>query len=71
MSQLLALREQIAPFESDFAITQKALDFTTTRQMLRRNGHVTLDFITNRQMLRRLVDRHLTVTCNMPLHAIT
>ncbi|KAL1520628.1 hypothetical protein AB1Y20_022202 [Prymnesium parvum] len=35
VSQLLILREQIAPFESDFAITQKALDFTHTRQMLR------------------------------------
>ena len=35
ISQLLALREQIAPFDSGFAITQKALDFSQTRQMLR------------------------------------
>jgi hypothetical protein len=35
VSQLLALREQIAPFESDFAVTQKALDFSQTRQMVR------------------------------------
>ena len=35
VSQLLVLREQIAPFETDFAITHQALDFSQTRQMVR------------------------------------
>ena len=35
IAQLLTLREQIAPFETDFAITQKALDFTQTREAMR------------------------------------
>ena len=35
ISQLLALREQIAPFSLDFAVTHKALDFTATRNVLR------------------------------------
>ena len=35
VAQLLALREQIAPFETDFAITHKALDFTQTREAVR------------------------------------
>ena len=35
ISQLLTLREQIAPFDSDFAITHRDLDFTQTRQAVR------------------------------------
>jgi len=35
ISQLLALREQIAPFDTDFAVTRKSLDFSHTRMMLR------------------------------------
>ena len=35
VSQLLTLREQIAPFDSDFAITHKQLDFTQTREAVR------------------------------------
>lgn len=34
VAHLLALREQIAPFDIDFAVTEKALDFSHTRQML-------------------------------------
>ena len=36
ISQLLVLREQIAPFETDFAVTDKTLDFTQARQAVRR-----------------------------------
>mgnify|MGYP001186893806 CR=1 FL=1 len=35
ISQMLALREQIAPFDSDFAVTHKALDFSHTREAIR------------------------------------
>lgn len=34
VAQLLTLREQIAPFDSDFAITQKHLDFSHTRDAI-------------------------------------
>ena len=34
VAHLLALREQIAPFDIDFAVTEKVLDFSHTRQML-------------------------------------
>ena len=33
IKHLLILREQIAPFEVDFAITEKTLDFTHVRSM--------------------------------------
>ncbi|KAK9817306.1 hypothetical protein WJX72_012420 [[Myrmecia] bisecta] len=36
IKQLLILREQIAPFEAEFAITEKDLDFTHMRAHLRR-----------------------------------
>ena len=35
VSQLLTLREQIAPFDSDFAITHKQLDFSQTREAVK------------------------------------
>ena len=34
--QLLILREQIAPFEADFAVVEKELDFSHMRDHLRR-----------------------------------
>ena len=36
MKQLLILREQIAPFDAEFSITEKDLDFTHMRDYLRR-----------------------------------
>ncbi len=36
IKQLLILREQIAPFEADFSVTEKDLDFTHMRDHLRR-----------------------------------
>ncbi|KAI3426341.1 hypothetical protein D9Q98_008714 [Chlorella vulgaris] len=36
IKQLLALREQIAPFEADFAVVERDLDFTHMRDYLRR-----------------------------------
>ena len=36
IKQLLILREQIAPFEADFAVVEKDLDFTHMRDHLRR-----------------------------------
>ena len=35
ISQLLTLREQIAPFDSQFAISRRELDFTQTREAMR------------------------------------
>ena len=35
-SQLLALREQIAPFDTDFVVTQRALEFSNMRGLVRR-----------------------------------
>ncbi len=35
LSQLLTVREQIGAFDSDFAVTKKALDFTHTRDAIR------------------------------------
>lgn len=35
VSQLLILREQIAPFDSTFVVTTKALDFSATRALIR------------------------------------
>ena len=36
IKQLLILREQIAPFEADFSVVEKDLDFTHMRDHLRR-----------------------------------
>lgn len=36
IKQLLILREQIAPFEADFAVTEYDLDFSHMRDHLRR-----------------------------------
>ena len=36
MKQLLILREQIAPFDAEFSVTEKDLDFTHMRDYLRR-----------------------------------
>ena len=36
IKQLLILREQIAPFETDFSVVEKDLDFTHMRDHLRR-----------------------------------
>ena len=36
VKQLLILREQIAPFEADFAVTEYDLDFSHMRDHLRR-----------------------------------
>lgn len=36
IKQLLILREQIAPFEADFAVTEKDLDFSHMRDHMRR-----------------------------------
>ena len=35
IKQLLVLREQIAPFEADFSVTEKDLDFSHMRDHLR------------------------------------
>ena len=36
MKQLLILREQIAPFDAEFSVVEKDLDFTHMRDYLRR-----------------------------------
>jgi hypothetical protein len=36
IKQLLILREQIAPFEADFSVVEKDLDFTHMRDHMRR-----------------------------------
>ena len=36
IKQLLILREQIAPFQADFAVTEKELDFSHMRDHMRR-----------------------------------
>lgn len=36
IKQLLVLREQIAPFEADFAVVERGLDFSHMRDYLRR-----------------------------------
>ena len=36
IQQLLVLREQIAPFEADFLVTEKDLDFSHMRDQMRR-----------------------------------
>lgn len=71
---LLALREQIAPFEASFAVTSVALDFSHTREELRKvlsSGDVgrlfRLDTIaprvsTDRKDSRQLLDKKLSET---------
>lgn len=52
IKQLLILREQIAPFEADFSVTEKDLDFTHMRDHLRRilAGRLPLDAIANQPL---------------------
>jgi hypothetical protein len=57
VAQLLVLREQIAPFEADFAVTERGLDFSHTRDYLRRtlSGQLPLFSLGSESVARQLV----------------
>ncbi|EIE20882.1 Sec34-domain-containing protein [Coccomyxa subellipsoidea C-169] len=77
IKQLLILREQIAPFEADFSVTEKDLDFTHMRDHLRRILAGMLSLPGAPRLMENLIDskkeleKLLKATCEVFIMAVT
>ena len=71
IKQLLILREQIAPFEADFSVVEKDLDFTHMRDHLRRilAGTLLSRLLKQERQAPRDSHRHAALCCNWMLIA--